>query len=235
MFLASVIAFLLGLLLGSALPYVPLLGLGFLSATAGVLLMLEWRRRLAARRASLLFAGILLGILYWTASARLHDASSSGLELETGSDRVIAMVDAPVRYGPGRAVLFLSLSAQGEESAMHPAAGRLRLTWRDPGLDLRQGDRIAFTARLHEPSGLMNPGGFDYAGYLGRQGIDAVATVSGPEAVRRLGVAEGFKWPVWRVVEAWRNQIRQAAMASLAPEPASIYLGMIVGQAGYLS
>lgn len=235
MFLASVIAFLSGLLLGSALPCFPLLCLAVLSAIAGVLLILEWRRCLSGRHASLLYAGLLLGILYWTGAARLHDASSSGLELDMGPRRIVAMVDAPVRYGPGRAVLLLSISAEGEESALRPAAGRLRLTWRDPGPDLRQGDRVAFIARLHEPSGLINPGGFDYADYLNRQGVDAVATVSGPEAVVRLGVAAGFRWPAWRVVEAWRNQIRQAALASLDPEAASIYLGMIVGQAGYLS
>lgn len=235
MFLASVIAFLLGLLLGSALPYFPLFCLAVLSATAGILLILEWRRRLSARHASLLYAGLLLGVLYWTGSVRLHDASSSGLELGAGPRRIVATVDAPVRYGPGRAVLFLSISAQEGEAVLRPASGRLRLTWRDPGLDARQGDHVAFTAGLHAPSGLTNPGGFDYGDYLSRQGVDAVATISGPEAVVRLGVAEGLRWPAWRVVEAWRNQIRQAALTSLEPEAAGIYLGMIVGQAGYLS
>ena len=39
---------------------------------------------------------------------------------------------------------------------------------------------------LRRPSGSLNPGGFNYAVYLERQGIDAIATVTGSEAVQFL-------------------------------------------------
>lgn len=55
-----------------------------------------------------------------------------------------------------------------------------------PSIALHHGDRISFQGKLHHPRGSLNPGGFDYAAYIERQGIDFLATVTGAQAVTLL-------------------------------------------------
>jgi competence protein ComEC len=88
---------------------------------------------------------------------------------------------------------------------------------------------------LRRPSGSLNPGGFDSTAYLERQGIDAVATVTGSEAVKFLesGRAHAW-WAIWNQFDRWRGSIRLAALQTL-PQPAlGLYLGIILGDRGYL-
>ena len=88
---------------------------------------------------------------------------------------------------------------------------------------------------LRRPSGSLNPGGFDYAVYLERQGIDAIATVTGSEAVQFLesGRAHAW-WAIWNQFDRWRGSIRLAALQTL-PQPAlGLYAGIIIGDRGYL-
>lgn len=233
MFFAFAAAFLSGLILGSALPYVPSVILACLLATAVGLGLAERSGLLSIRLAQTLYAGLLLGLLHWSVAAWQHDGSST-LAATAEPAPIVGTVAAPVHYGPDRAVIFLAVTEQGEAAGRRPIRGRLRLTWREPAFDLLPGDRIAVTTRLHAPAGLQNPGGFDYAAHLIRQGVDAVATAAGPEAVSTQGVVAGLVWAPWRLVETWRNAIRRAALASLDPAAAGIYLGMIVGQPGYL-
>lgn len=235
MLLAFAAAFLSGLLLGSAWPYVPSVVLAGLLAMALGLVLAERAGLMPIRLSQTLYAGVLLGLLHWTVMAWQH-AGSSTLAGTGEPVRIIGTVAAPVRYGPDRAVILLAVTEQGEGASLRAVHGRLRLTWRNPAFDLLPGDRIAFSARPHVPSGLLNPGGFDYAAYLIRQGVDAVATVTGPEAVSRqeVPVAGHLASEPWRMVEIWRNAIRRAARASLDSAAAGIYLGMIVGQPGYL-
>jgi competence protein ComEC len=43
------------------------------------------------------------------------------------------------------------------------------------------------------------------------------------------------RWGLWRVVDGWRERIRQAAVATLSGSALGIYLGIIVGEPGYLT
>ena len=53
----------------------------------------------------------------------------------------------------------------------------LRLTWSGTWHKLSPGQHWAFRVRLKRPHGYMNPGGFDYEGWLFRQGIGATGYV----------------------------------------------------------
>ncbi|MDE3117537.1 MAG: DNA internalization-related competence protein ComEC/Rec2 [Nitrospirota bacterium] len=95
---------------------------------------------------------------------------------------------------------------------------------------------MTLVAKVHPPSGQVNPGGFDYAAYLARHGVDATASVSGPRAVRWVGTTEGpSPWLLWRLVDGWRDRIRHAATASLHDPALGIFLGIIIGQPGYIA
>lgn len=85
---------------------------------------------------------------------------------------------------------------------------RIRSTWYRTGQDLRGGDCWQFTLRLKTPWGSANPHGFDYEGWLFRQGIGATATV---RAARRCEAGEdrstypvlARRQQIWERMQAW--------------------------------
>lgn len=236
MLLSLTLAFLAGLVIGAFLPYLPCLLL-ILVVVAGVgLTGLERLGRIPVRQGMALYGALLVGALYWTAYAWMENGPR--LEEVTGNSpvRVTGRIVQPVGHAPARMVLVLSIMQLGEEASARLAEGRVRLTWRDPDLILRQGDVITLMARLRPPSGTLNPGGFDYEAHLRRQGIDAVATLSGPGQITVLGSASGSsRWAAWRVIDGWRERIGTAALATLSGPALGIYLGIIIGQPGYLT
>jgi competence protein ComEC len=111
----------------------------------------------------------------------------------------------------------------------------VRLVWREPSDTLLYGDRISFRARLHPPAGTMNPGGFDYATYLERQGIDFTATVAGEGAMHVVeSGTETWRWIAGNRIDRWRAMIRKAAVTTLSQPALGIFLGIIIGERGYL-
>ena len=59
---------------------------------------------------------------------------------------------------------------------------RVLLSWysqKEHRQKLRSGDYCQFSVRLRRPRGMLNPGGFDYQGWLLRQGFSATGTVTG--------------------------------------------------------
>jgi len=235
MLLPLTVAFALGLVGGSFLPYLPSCLLAVLLVVALALVGLERIGRFAVRQGTGLYGSLLIGVLYWTAFAWI--TAGSPLADFSGNQpvKITGRVVEPVRHRPDRMVLVLSSLQIGEGASVQSVKGRLRVTWRAPDVVVGQGDTIALTARLRPPSGTLNPGGFDYAAHLRRQGIDAVAAVAGPGQVRVVNAAKGLSpWTLWRVIDGWREQIRQAAEATLSGPALGIYLGIIIGEPGYL-
>jgi competence protein ComEC len=225
-----------GVVLGSYFPFVPLLILSVLILAAVSVAVGEGRGRLTARQGTVLYGGLLAGILLWTAST--SEGTESLLAAFDGQEAVAVTgtVAEPPRYAPARTVLVLSSLHFGEGAEPQAVPGKLRVTWREPDRAFSPGDRVHLTARIHLPSGTLNPGGFDYGGYLLRLGIDAVASVSGAGRVALVASPPRLsRWEPWRIVEEWRGRIRDAALRTL-PDPArGIYLGIIIGEQGYLS
>jgi len=144
----------------------------------------------------------------------------------------VGRIIGPVQHAPHRLTLLVKTESPRESTASPPT---IRLTWRDPGRAVWHGDRITFRAKLRAPTGSLNPRGFDYASYVERQGIEAVATVTGPEAVQVLEPAmSSWWWAGWGQVDRWRGAIRDAAIRSLRQPALGIFLGMIIGERGYL-
>lgn len=91
-----------------------------------------------------------------------------------------------------------------------PGAGipeQLRLTWSGKWHRLAPGQHWRFTVRLKRPRGYMNPGGFDYEGWLFRQGIGATGYVRHDQA--RL-LAGKLRYPLLRARADVSGSIRQA-------------------------
>jgi len=229
-------AVLLGVALGSYLVYVPLLILFCLLLAAISLTIGERYWKLTASQGAVLYGALLAGVLLWAACA--GGGPGSPLAALDGQGPVLlrGTVVEPPRHAPNRIVLVLNATRAGEGAGSRAVSGRLRVTWREPDRAFLPGDEVGFTARVHPPSGTRNPGGFDYAAYLVHQGIDAVASVSGPGRVVLTAAPPRFsRWTPWRVIERWRGRIREAALGTLSDPARGIFLGIIIGEQGYLT
>ena len=226
------VAFIAGLLVGSQIPYFPLSASFLLLLAALGAFVLERLNRFSVRQATWLYGALLVGVVYWAVAVNLaaHDPM-----VDDSSDAVIEVtgrIVAPVQQAPDRLVMIIR---SDDPVTAWGASRHVRLTWRTPERVFFQGDRVRFRATLRRPSGSLNPGGFDYAVYLERQGIDVIATVTGSEAVQFLesGRAHAW-WAIWNQFDRWRGSIRLAALQSL-PQPAlGLYAGIIIGDQGYL-
>ena len=223
------VVFIAGLLIGSQIPYFPLSSSFLLLLAALGAFVLERLNRSTVRQATWLYGALLVGVVYWAVAVNLaaHD-----LTVEHSSDAVIEVtgrIVAPVQQAPDRLVMII------RSDAASGASSDVRLTWRTPDRLFFQGDRVRFRAMVRRPSGSLNPGGFDYAVYLERQGVDAIATVTGSEAVQFLESGRTHAWwAIWNQFDRWRGSIRLAALQSL-PQPAlGLYVGIIIGDRGYL-
>jgi len=229
------VAFLLGLFLGSYLPFFPFCTAGLLFSAAIACTLLERRGRLSMTRSLALYGALLAGVLYWSLYIGLVSDSSVLARAGTGPATVNGVVIEPLRQGPGRLVLTVSVRHLGTDHQPVDARGQVRVTWRGPDAPVRQGDLVTFSAKLRPPAGSLNPGGFDFATYLRNQGIDAVASVSGPGGVRVLASPRGpSRWVLWHVMDECRDLIRRAAEQSLTGPALGIFLGIIIGEPGYL-
>jgi competence protein ComEC len=235
MLLPVTVAFLAGLVGGSLFPYVPF-SLLLLLLLAGLLLaVLEHRRLIAVSYGTILYGSLLFGLLYWTVFGWMSAERPLAEQAGAGPVRIVGSVVEPVRVAPGRVAMVLAVSVP-DAAGRQPIQGRLRVTWRDPDQLFRQGDLVELTARVRPPAGTLNPGGFDYAAYLRRRSIDAVASVSGAGQVRLLASPPPVSWwTPWRVIDGWRDRIHQAADRTLSGSALGVYLAIIIGQPDYLA
>ena len=223
-------AFLLGLICSSQVSFFPVSIVGLLAGIAGGLSLLERADLVDSRQALSLYGALLAGVFYWSvATPSSHPHPDSSDHSPSIYSEVTGRIVFPVRHGSGRQTVFIQIDGPRSES------GLVRVVWRDSDRTLLQGDRISFRAKLHRPRGSLNPGGFDYAAYLERQGVDIVATVVGAGAVSILEPgSEAWRWTIWNQIDRWRVGIQEAAVHTL-PQPAlGIFLGIIIGERGYI-
>ena len=85
-----------------------------------------------------------------------------------------------------RTVCRLACAVVGPSDHEISASGLIRVEVTGHLLGPQIGDRLELYGILRKPSGPRNPGGFDYADWLRRQGLDAVLYVEHPDHVLRL-------------------------------------------------
>ncbi len=110
-----------------------------------------------------------------------------------------------------------------------PLPGRVRLSWRNSSADVRVGDRWRFTVRLKRPHGFMNPGGFDFEGWLYQQGVRATGyvrvarTANGSSDDGESAAATGYELlasaPFARPLDRWRQDLSERISQALAGRP----------------
>lgn len=106
--------------------------------------------------------------------------------------------------------------------------GRVRLNWYRPHPEVVPGQYLRLKVRLKRPHGFMNPGGFDYEGWLFRQGIRATGYVRVGGAGNRT--AAGFS------INRLRYRLRRRLRTVLAGRPnADLILGLALGDRSGIS
>lgn len=222
--------FLLGLLCGSQISFFPVSIIGLLAALAIGLSLLERADIVDSRQALVLYGALLEGLLYWSVATPISSPQRTLSDSSRGSySHVTGRIVFPVRHGPDRQTILVRMDGPLSASPL------VRVVWRDADETLFQGDRISFRVKLHRPRGTLNPGGFDYATYLERQGVDSVATVSGAGAVVVVESGrETWRWAVWNRIDRWRVVIHEAARHTLSQPALGIFLGIIIGERGFI-
>jgi competence protein ComEC len=177
--------------------------------------LLPWRGRA-------LWAACLLGIVLttWRAQGLLAERWPASLH---GTEREVVgrIASLPEREGRNWRFVFEPTAADADVPA------RIRAAWYRTDEVVRGGECWRFTLRLRSVHGSLNPGGFDYEGWLFRQGIGATATVR--EASR---CATG---PPHRVLEL-RQDIADAIRAALPDYPATgLLVALTVGDQSAVS
>lgn len=175
----------------------------------------------------------------WRAELRLADQLP--LAWERRDISVVGVVaELPRELERGRRFVF---EVESVETPGAVVPERILLSWfagahEDQWLDdriLLPGERWRFTVRLKRPHGNVNPGGFDYEGWLLERGLRATGYVRAKPGAERLGEV----WTVATAIERVRARLRlhlqknlgNAAPGATAPVPASPYGGVIIALA----
>src|SRR5438876_160969 len=124
----------------------------------------------------------------------------------------------PIAWAPDRARLALDV----ESIDGVPRSGRISLGLYGPPPPLAEGQRIVVDARLERPVGFRDPGVFDVAARLAREGIHVTGSASATRVV-----------PLEPPAPPWPARVRRFALAAFAerlpPASAGLLGGLVLG------
>lgn len=98
---------------------------------------------------------------------------------------------------------------------------------------LRAGDRVEVLAKAHPPRNYLDPGAFDFRGYLARQGVDLIGTLRSPEL---LQVIDRPPPTVGQRVARLRGKFLRQLDTLFAgnPERAAVLRAMLLGDRSFV-
>ena len=111
-----------------------------------------------------------------------------------------------------------------------PVPKQIRLSWYYSKQLPKPGEKWRFMVRLKPPSGLQNPGGFDYEAWLYQQNIHATGYIRKGEHNKKL---EEAGWT--SIINRLRYQIKQAVDRSVEPQSAAVLNALAIGYRGDMS
>lgn len=210
------LGWLLGVTLFQWLPNLPADHWSLAALCLPFLFMLKPLRWLAAASCGFLWA-------WWWGISLLATGVDTTWE---GQDVALTGVIASVpEVQPGSTRFEFDIEELRWRGEPRPAPQRVILSWYEKAPILVAGDRWQLYARLKAPHGFMNPGGFDYEGWLFSRGIRGTGYVRDTQSAARLG-------RVWGVAQLHR--LRQALATrlnqTLAERPlGAAVIGLVVG------
>ncbi len=186
------IAMLAGVLVVLGLPSLPSGQVLMLVGLPLAVLTCLWRRTRV-----FIFLLIGAGWCWWYAQTQL--ALRLAPELEGRDLQVTGWVASiPQNHTDYTSFEFAVQQLDGR-SPGHGIPKRIRLNWSKNSRVLAAGSHWRFDVRLKQPRGYMNPGGFDYEGYMFRHGIGATGYVIHDKAERQ---EDAPRFPILRARSA---------------------------------
>lgn len=207
-------AFLGGTLLLGTFERLPQIGLIACLLVAGLaaVRLKRYRPRLSA-----LLLGACLGFTYCALHA--HSTLASRLPAsQNGTERAFDGVigNLPVIVDTERGLIARFTYVPRDDDLK-----RIRVAWYHPDVLPAAGECWRLTLRLRSPRGSLNPGGYDYEGWLFRQGLDATASV---RAAQRCASDKPLS------IAAMRQRVGDAIRTLLPDHPMRAFvLGLAIG------
>lgn len=214
----AVIAFVAGVLWLQQQAQLPHLGW-----TIAIPFLLVALRGRALRPVAALALGLLWASLYghW----QLQGGTPPQLE---GEDLQLEGWVASLPDRDGRRSRFLfDVEGMAHEGVEVNTPGRVRLSCYDCETRFAPGEKYRLTARLKRPSGFMNPGGFDYEGWLFRKGVRATGYVRDREPIQRIEASH----PRYRLLRL-RMGIRDLIQREVEGPAAGLIAALAIGDRG---
>ena len=113
----------------------------------------------------------------------------------------------------------------------YPTPGQIQLNWYRNAPLLKVGEQWRLQVRLRRPHGFMNPGGFDYEGWLFRERVGATGYVR--DALENQKLADGnSRYILQSLRQTLRDRIYQAVTNSSV---AGIIVALVIGDRSGLS
>ncbi|MCI0400881.1 MAG: DNA internalization-related competence protein ComEC/Rec2 [Gammaproteobacteria bacterium] len=207
------LAFLLGILACIHLTSLPDSHLIYLMPVGVGLVLFTPRLRLSAF--------FLCGFLWALFRADLI-LSSALLKAIEGQTVVVTGTVASLPVQRGGAVRFeFDVEGLAFDGQSWTPPGRVRLNWDDRSALLSPGEHWQLAVRMKRPYGFMNPGGFDYEGWLFRENIRATGYVVNNPANQRLNTPPAVS------LERVRHRLWQAIKAAMGDAPETSMIGAL--------
>lgn len=153
--------------------------------------------------------------------------SASLIELTSSEKRVEVFArvgGVPYQKQSGWRVPLDLIAVKGSRGDV-PVNGRVLMTSIPTLQGLRFGDYIRFEGRAYAPSVRRNPGGFDYADYLHRQGFDATIRPESPI----VQWPQQRTWSLYNLIDPARQWIRETFGSYFDDNPQALLVGLLLG------
>jgi competence protein ComEC len=230
------VAYVIGLLSTGVLGFAPnpswqqwiviVLGLGFLSVLAAILIPQFWQR--SPRRWLWFLAGLVAILAVAYLQMRIPQPPSNDISrvlIEKNARSQFVTVEGKVlsqgRLTSNQRVQFW-FEAKKLQKTKKQVTGKLYVTVAvSQGTDIYPDQELTVTGILYQPSSPSNPGSFDFKAYLARQG--AFARLKG------LEIEDKGKEPSWGLWQL-RQRIIDAQIRSLGNSEGALVSSMVLGQ-----
>lgn len=227
--LSLTLAYTAGLLLGHGFLYFPFSMIAFLAlgiVTAGILL---WFDKIRPNQLARIAAPLVVGMAAYILSAAWvpSDHYTRFVSPDKTAHLVIGTVSSPLDRNLDRTAFQLTV-LEIDNTAV---SGKILVNVREPLMAVGYGDRVRISGKVYKPRGSLNPGGFDYPGYLAQSGISYTLSVRDAGNIEILRRGAG----IFRAVQDQRERIRQAFLASTTGPGSAILQAMVLGEEGGLT
>ena len=179
-----------------------------------------------------------IGFIFPHIHALLIGKDDLSLLVDQGPIKIVARVNQPPLHGPDRITLQMKAESYFTGEHKHPVQGRFRVTMQWPEIPIVYGDLLEMEIKLHSLRQFGNPGVFQSADYLKRQGLSGTAFVSNesqgdyPRGIKKIEAGGNrFLKEIYR----YRDEIRKKILADISSPTGPILLAMVLGETGYLN